>query len=104
MSAEGKKIHLEPGSYGPESLKEIQKIFDGAWRDVEKSVFPWDVHATRERLAILVFQHVSNSDGDVEHIKITITNGTAVARGDPHNRQRSAIIIYESPNHDFPEF
>jgi len=27
------------------------------------------VHAAREKLAILVFQHVNNSDGDVEHIK-----------------------------------
>jgi hypothetical protein len=68
ISAKHKKIHSESGSYGPESLKEIQKIFDGAWRDVEKSVFPWDVHAARERLAILVFQHVSNSDGAMSSI------------------------------------
>jgi hypothetical protein len=63
MPAKGKKIHLESGSYGPESLKQIQEVFDRAWLGVEKSVFPWDVHAARERLAILVFQQVSKSDG-----------------------------------------
>jgi hypothetical protein len=67
MSAKG--TISDSGSYGPETLKEIQKIFDGAWLGIEKSVFPWDVHAAREKLAILVFQQVSKSDGDVECIK-----------------------------------
>jgi hypothetical protein len=77
------KFHLEPGWYGPESLKEIQQIFDAVWLDIGKFVFPWDVHAARERLAILVFQQVNNPDGDMKHIKKRVMQSWARMRR-PH--------------------
>jgi hypothetical protein len=44
------------GWYGPEILNELQQLYDDFWRKLQKDVFPWDVEAARERLAVLVFE------------------------------------------------
>jgi hypothetical protein len=58
---------LDKGWYSPEALDELQQLFDALWIRVRKQVFPWDVHATRETLAIVIFRHVKHAK-DVEDL------------------------------------
>jgi hypothetical protein len=44
------------GWYGPEVLNKLQELYDALWSKLEKDVYPWDAEATRERLAVLVFE------------------------------------------------
>jgi hypothetical protein len=61
--------HLDVGCYDPEALEELQQIFEAVWSKLRNRVYPWDVHAGRETLAILVFEHAKNAHGDFKHLK-----------------------------------
>jgi hypothetical protein len=60
---------LDKGWYGPEALNEFQQVFEAIWSRLRRKVFPWDVHASRETLAILVFEHAKDAHGDFKHLK-----------------------------------
>jgi hypothetical protein len=58
--------------YGPEALHELQQVFEAIWSGLRSRVYPWDVHASRETLAILVFEHAKNAHGDFKHLRTQI--------------------------------
>lgn len=80
---EFKKPDPELGWYSPETLSQLQRIFDAVWLDVHKSVFPWDVHATRETIAVLVFEHVRDPTGEVEHIIREVLQSVGTKSSEP---------------------
>ncbi len=63
---------LEEGWYEPEGLKSLQQLFDGLWLLLRKQVFPWDVEASREMLAIQLLKSIPGAKGDAEQLKQTV--------------------------------
>ncbi|HET8671735.1 MAG TPA: hypothetical protein VFM05_14240 [Candidatus Saccharimonadales bacterium] len=57
------------GWYAPEEIKILQQLFDELWFVLRRQVFPWDVEASREQLAILVFRSISGANNDAEQLK-----------------------------------
>jgi hypothetical protein len=62
-------LSLEEGWYEPEALNAFQQLFDTLWLLLRKQVFPWDVEASREQLAIQLFKSIPGAQGDAEQLK-----------------------------------
>ena len=57
------------GWYEPEELATLQQLFDGLWLLLRQQVFPWDVEASREQLAIQLFKSIPGANGQPEQLK-----------------------------------
>jgi hypothetical protein len=62
-----------PGACSPEMLGSLQGIFDAIWLELEskhsKHTFPWNVQATRFRIAHYLLDHVNEAILDVDGVK-----------------------------------
>jgi hypothetical protein len=57
-------VQIRPSSCSPETLRQLQNIFDAVWRELEqqkgRDTFPWAIEATRFTIARLVLEHVND--------------------------------------------
>ena len=65
-------MQIRASSCNPETLHQLQNIFDAVWRELEQQkgshTFPWAIEATRFNIARLVLEHV-NDLGNPDRIK-----------------------------------
>jgi hypothetical protein len=62
-------LSLKESWFDAEALHALQELFDALWLLVQNQVFPWDVEASREMLAIQLFKSIPGGRGDSEQIK-----------------------------------
>jgi hypothetical protein len=62
-----------PGACSPEKLGSLQRIFDAIWLELEskhsKHTFPWNIQASRFRIAHYLLDHVNETILDVDGVK-----------------------------------
>ncbi len=61
-----------PNACSPQTLSELQKVFDAIWAELERErsrlTFPWAIEAGRFTIARLVLEHLDDST-DRDRIK-----------------------------------
>ena len=66
-------MQTDPRLCSPEVVRSLQQIFDNIWHRLEargsKYAFPWDAHASREKIAVLLCRRMNDLFVDAERME-----------------------------------
>jgi hypothetical protein len=88
--AEEELMQNDPQQCSPDAVSKLQRAFDEIWRHLETSrnvgVFPWHVHASREKIATELCQRMDELFADPEILKRDILTKFGVAEYQERHR------------------